>query len=784
MKCIGTAKASRLWILAAIVAAAFANTGCSSSDDDTTGAPTALTVAERVSVVDAATDNAETTAFKPLSIAPALAEADLPADSDYFTDPQRVYVHESSVEVFNMVNEILCMVAQTRYDEMMNAGPYRAQVDANQCSTERDSAESGGATAQNQSSGATSPTFMLFTVDSVRADADSPHIVKAWVHEEASSGFNEMPKLIFAKFVITEGKSDTNPYGLFTMNFAGHPVIDGAVSDTPKFRGFVASERDAGGRVLLHFASEDSGSEAGFHFSEAATLDRSVDGTTGSGSVFREFETPNESGEERHDVSYNETHFLRHSGSDDWCGDRSVFESSTWRYGLYDENGARVTRESGFPIKITRDGSDVFGWVGFWGMWFPADVTVENGDTVVRMDADTEQSYTLFVAGGRLTRHEKKTLTLGEIKGAPLNYHEFNSNTMFRVVWNGNAFMKTGQLDEATQSWENITPVALVVPDGMWSLHFWAQGLGGDGQVQVRDPNDMGGALLPLTDNTLFTFHSNEPVNPGDAAPAALACFDNCPNVAQLAMADPFNHHSGQQNAEPPNAMQSLYTFDDATMLLKDGGGDAVVLTSANDAHPWGVRSGLLFEPTSANYDALRCDWDNLQTCAWQGWERLDVFYTWETGVNQWNRLTALMDGAEFVTFEPPLQVKYTHTGDGFESAVFFLEYSGFGQLHGIPGHCIDANGEEVSCGPNTRWVPAFSIAAGAEVVDANDESKAYLVKPLETEQRMAEVDLEACAGLTTTSFDLPSMADFVAPDIGDEPVVDAPPAVIAGVLQ
>jgi len=87
-------------------------------------------------------------------------------------------------------------------------------------------------------------------------------------------------------------------------------------------------------------------------------------------------------------------------------------------------------------------------------------------------------------------------------------------------------------------------------------------------------------------------------------------------------------------------------------------------------------------------------------------WGELPEFYTWETGANDWNQFTALKDPAtlEFEKFDPPLQVKYVHywdpAGDPTDTSLFYLEYSGFGNLWGIPGHCVDRDsGEEVPCG-------------------------------------------------------------------------------------
>jgi len=90
--------------------------------------------------------------------APVLkAVSDLPSGSDYNTDESFVYVEERSAESFDIINEILCMMAQSGYDSMLNKGNYRAQIDVTQCSNSKDSASSAGASSQNQSSGSNQP---------------------------------------------------------------------------------------------------------------------------------------------------------------------------------------------------------------------------------------------------------------------------------------------------------------------------------------------------------------------------------------------------------------------------------------------------------------------------------------------------------------------------------------------------------------------------------------------------------------------------------------------------
>ena len=234
------------------------------------------------------------------------------------------------------------------------------------------------------------------------------------------------------------------------------------------------------------------------------------------------------------------------------------------------------------------------------------------------------------------------------------------------------------------------------------------------------------------------------------------------------------------------------YIFDTTAMVLKDAQSMSLLMTGTSSQFQWGFMSGPLFDPTSANLALLACDWDVNQMCGWKAWSVLPVFYTWETGPNQWNQFTALQGpspATTIVKFDPPLQVTYTHSQTNaakpdikYNGVKFYMDYSGFGELHGVPGVCVDMDsGQPVSCGPNTRWVPEFMIPAEAEMVNG---SATYYVKPLEKEQRMSKVAESSCSALTITSYTLPDISLWVDPALGTEPTITGAPAVVGGVVQ
>jgi hypothetical protein len=811
--CMKKVCVSLLILLFPVMFLACSGGGSGSGGDGT--ATTSLQVADKVSVVDAKLSGS-VAAAAPLHIGLfKVTAADLAAASDYKADKTQVYVSERSAEAFNEINNILCMVSQTKGDAMLNKGAYVALVDQTQCDTSKSDASSAGQDSQNQSSSSNMPDYTTFTVLATRTDNNSPEYLKVWVHMKQKGSDPE--QIILVNLTITEGKSDTNPYGLFTMDFLGHPSTNG-VMDTSQisFKGVMKAERNAAGEVLLKFAEENYG---GYPCTRKITLNRQGDGSSGTGSVYDQHNEMN-SGitttvTSQFDIAFNTDNFLRNDGTTTICLDRNQFEESAWRYGLYDTAGTRLNRNSGFSVNTKADGSGSYGFVGYWGLWLDNNATITN-NTLYKFDYSSANAapiaYTIFTAGGKLKKHTKKMMTLADIKGVPLNYSEcdqINGCMNYQVVWDSTNFNKTAYMGQNCGSncqWTNITssptPTINVATLQWGELNFWSQSLSGQVRVPLSNCTQtfpMGSPSITTCDAPLNTtnviFFAEDLVYPTDTIPSTFACYDNCPQVDGSGQAYINTMTSGPSNTA------TNYTFNQTSMLLMTTGTATVpvVMSLATSTNPYGVMSGALFDPTSANLAALDCNWDwdnnpatNPQVCGWKAWSALDVFYTWETGPDSWNQFSALKDGAgAFLTFEPPLSVKYVHNKAPYIGATFMLDYSGFGNLNGIPGKCVDMDsGLEVQCSSSStvRYVPAFVIPptqADGTLTKVTVDTTEYLVKPLELEQRMMSVDLGNCSSLSVTPYALPDLAtEWTDPAIGTEPMVTAAPAVIGGVVQ
>lgn len=851
---------------------------------------TSLTVADKISVVSSGSSTAPKGMHIIKSLNGLLGTKAVPstwaATVDYNIDPTFTYVHERSAESLKTPNEILCMVSQAKYDDMLNKGAYRAQIDKNLCSSSKDSASQAKDTATS-SSGSGAPDYMDWTVISNRIDASSPQVVSAWLHETmGGGGKNQSSKVvILTKTIIGESSSATNPYGLFTMNFAAYPEnSDGTLGTTEVMHGYLRTVTLASGKVVLQFY--DTRTEGTLTMEEATTLYKASDGTAGSGEAkFPDYDAMYGTGTAPAAVTYKQMRFaydtasFKRSAVDSTgaatgtsvCLDKNSahYLTSVWSYGLYDDAGKRKTLNSGFPVVYNDGTADYYGYVGFWGMWFPDSITLPNPATVNKLDwsggASVKTALTAKKSAGKFTKHTRNTTTLDKIKNVALNYSQCTQSGStytcgnYEAHWDGTKFAITQKMGQSGyEALASTDPTFVDVSALQWqsTLNMWSQALGG--QVMIKFPSagctKSGGwnqqtnswtqetynctAAIASPSTVPIVYYQDTLFMPGDAAAnLTLSCFSGCPKGSQFTATATGNAFY----TEPKGMMTDTglpqndtkfytifaksYTYSDTAYTLTDNTattGGAVGLTTQNTSltNEWGgtldygVQTGALFNPsavvatttaTTADGTAgktyaelLKCPWDTTawgsgaQVCPWQAREALPVYYTWETGWNTWNYLTALYDSAGVpVKFDQPIRVSYTYpatatvinsaaTDTKFASVPFQLEYNGFGQLWGIPGHCVDPdNGADTACGMNVRWIPEFSIPSGET---ASDGTNTYYIKALDQEQRMPELALASCTASLVT-YTLPVNADYTKPDIGAEPAVAEPPAVIGGVV-
>lgn len=747
--------------------------------------------------------------------------------ADYFTDEVEVYVEERSSDSLSIINEILCMVKQTGFAEMANKGLYTALIDEEQCMGDRDDAGEAGSKSQDKTSGSTRIEYIPWTVNSTQPVKDGPITVSIWFQEtdeeedddcQDCGGDDIHDMMNFRiKAYIEKGVDKDYPFGKFTINFKQLMRHDnGTVQETPMLGNGTFKAGVQSGKAILSFGNimAFNGTEDNMHLEEFISLERSPDGSAGKGStkLYEAGSFGNHTFEEDHafDFVFDQNRFLREDqDGTKTCLSRKNFSETVWRYGLYSFTGRRVDIVSGFPL---RTADNKHGWAGYWGMWFPEETQIKNNDTVYLDDYNDEtndQAFKVFKAKGKLKKHVKEALTLGEMRNVPLQFHRCSDYSdestcyEYRLRWNGSAFAIDAQLkkDNGTQGeeemlWQQPDSETLDLTSfDHDELHLWSPEGGGNIRIKLSCTGNYPSLSCSASNDSKVSFFRERLVYPGEAVPDTMVCLEQCPKPAVNGTQPWDDTVQNYQDLAPQSATKVSYTFDETNYALQQNSQtiDYTKYSPGQDEQFWGMHSGPLFEATAANLKALECQWDGQSqgntTCGWRSWD-LDEFYTWESGRNKWNRFTALKKSgsSEFLRFDPPLQVVLKRKVDDVVGN-YNLEYAGFGNLHGIPGHCVDWDtGKEEECDDSSRWVPEFSIADGTEVCkgqyDGNNcVGTPYLVKGLEKARQMKSSD-QACSDMTAEAYPLPDLSQWQDPNIGPAPEVKDAPKVVGGIVQ
>lgn len=737
---------------------AFVAAACSSSDDsDSDENIQALSAPEGVAVVEADESEVSTGATFPN------AGSSFPVDSDYVLDAASIHVFDPSIRSVENANNILCEVAYTRFPHFVNEPPYKAQLDTTLCGQQPQSTGEGDGL---------NPVIHVFTLDVDRPSNDAPQHADVWLPLDE----NDTPVVINATMDVTVAPSAADRFGAFNLTFAAVP--DGGVVTDPAFYGVLLSDDGETGFRFLEASGDvtvpaaNPGDQA-----DRKRIALSQDATTGQGAAKVEItERYNNGGGDTTDtvtwrVVFDEDNVLRQRDADAPVAlSRGDYRNHVYGYNLYYADGAdmgeRVSLFSGVGVELP---SGEYGWVGYYGAWAPHGESFDDGDVVVSHDNDT--SYTVVAAPGRLMRQTRDSLLLTELGGQIFEW--WDSGDRFRVDYDGSDWRRVQEWNDMTEQWDDIIPptVINVAADAGGFLGMWSPFLGG---VNYRD----GDADITFFSSALVS--GSDPV----FANGAIEIFATVNGLkSEIDLTEANNGDVYLADAANP-ASAHKYRFDPATMTLQlDVNGDGTLYENvglANGVEPtmgpntWGMNSGPMV--LEADVLALANIYDIFDE---------EEFYTYETGHNSWNQSIALVDAMnEFVTFDPPIEFLYTHStaNDMNDDATYngrqaLLSYNGPGKLFGIPGEEIDLGGGE------RRYLPNFSIADGVLMGPMGTE---YIVRAIGVEQTL-EVDPGGAPQLDISDADalvLPAESIYVTPQIGAQPVVPGPPAVVDGVLQ
>lgn len=745
-----------------------------------------------------------------------MAWATPPTSGAYITDKQNTWVQDRVGDRIGTVNMIMCIIGSMRGDAMVNQGPYVALIDQGKCEGRGDSSKS-----TSTSAGASNATnYMSSVVTATQASVNDPLIIKAWLHDEQENGGSPQKMTIYAYIVATAGKSDQNPNGLFSMYFCGEPDSN---PGTCVFRGSLKS--DASG---LSFYQEENG--GGGPSTTQLKLHTDPANDAGDGTISgTENSTPYS-----YLFAFDSANFRRKEGTNpDVCFDRDKDNghSSTWRYGTYNSDGSRLDiANPGFPVKYVNGSDTYYGFWSFWGLWLPdsamSEIALGHG-ALTRRVGDADVAITPIQKGGKLWKLTRHTGTLDDFKNVSMMYWSHASigttdgttpaptNTSYELQWDGSSLHAIGyqQCDQ-----NGCAPHALNAPvaldatvlsgtDHVRSLPIFFPSGGGAGGIDV--PTGRG-----FLGSDTVSYRTREVVDPS-ASDIGLNCVSMCPKtgtnlvsnvgsppVATLA-ASPFK----DSGVWGPSATNYTYTFHAG--MLNDGSADADASGASKagmGSQQWGLNSGTMV--ADADLNSIKCDANGAQNAGGAYYcsaliDQAATIYQWETGPNQWNKFF----GANGVTIDPPkvLMLDAVHTpsnsgglnnikgaqADNFNGNKVQLQFSGFGELQGIPGSCVSPDTNlPTQCGPSARWVPAFDMLDGTSITDSTPTT--YYVKYLERELRLGKVACNTVSsGLTLTAASQLTLPTSALVDVNARTALGAEatpastkPAVIDGIVQ
>jgi hypothetical protein len=350
-------------------------------------------------------------------------------------------------------------------------------------------------------------------------------------------------------------------------------------------------------------------------------------------------------------------------------------------------------------------------------------------------------------------------------------------------------------------------PAEQTVPVSFWQgtpgVQGWSNSLGGELFIQLKNA-----ASVSDSQGVVVTYRTQDLVYPADL-PADLYCVRDCPNSASIAAyfapgsqaSSPYAGATANNFNPTPMANLVAYHTNASTALLVDALSQPVTLSDASAVqqrpqYQYGLRTGrLVVDPST-----LQCAPDANTYCDWKINDQ-EVYYQWETGPGSFNQFAAVKDSnGLFVAFDAPLQVNFQVPNGArfgeFAGQGLVLQYGGYGDLWGIPGHCVSRyTNATVECnGDDARYVPAFVIPYDEQVGRVTTGNTTYLVKWLDREIRFAKKSQAACSAaqlIAPSGVVLPTAAVLKSPSdansdvyVGTKPVVTSAPRVIHGEVK
>lgn len=683
--------------------------GSSSGTTPSTGGETvsALSVPSRIEltkVSDSGDNTVQRMSLSTLSQAAADQSVYNAAGTDYAKLQKRSWV-EDTVDSLQLVNEILQVVKDTGYDKMVNQGAYAALVE-----TPGDDHESAGSGA---SSSAVTEQLSEMTVKVVRESNSSPMYIYFWFLEEM--GPEDTPGMIKGRFEVTHSVDDDYPMGEMTAYIIAKELDDeGNETDAEPTMKVALSISSENGQTIVEFADTETRTEQGYQVTPTSEMRVEADSDFQTGQAYIYEYEPNwdnmmdgsTDGVEYEtnimQVAFNPNYLKLDENADVTVFDKGDLDHMVRRYKVFDAEGNAVKINSGFPVRF-KD-TNAYGYVGYYGMWAPDSVTI--GDNTIVIKEGTGVEYQLIQAPGKLIKHAKTSITLAKLANTEMFMWNPQTNADDVIVWDKTSqqFKKIGRRGQET-NWQTVYDQNDEVEFEDWE-NAWCDSL----QANIPVGQLYANGNTVVTNNSLLNYHAQKTMIPG---------VDDFPT--ELFMYGPGINDAEDWNYDWSNPEFHRYVYDAANMVLTEN--DAPVVYTGDD---WGREIRPLSENENSN-----------------GWED-EVYYSWQSGKDQWSKLTVLKDDQGTpVAFEAPLLLTYEHqTGYDYNYSIedndpnhgrtFKIEYDGF-ELR-IPWVYNEAEGE---------WLPQLNLkdshVSGLEMT--GDDGNTYVLKGWEEELKMAEIE-------------------------------------------
>ena len=704
-----------------------------------------------------------------------------PTSGDYAAAVNQIQVNNTVQQSLQQVNNILCIVGLTDYPQFTNAGPTLALVNQNICNQSGNPGQQAGS---NGGSTTGAPNYFNIIFDAVRANNSSPESVKIWITGNIGGG-NGQPESAYIEAVlnVSESPSASNPYGLFNFSFVGYLQSD-INHTTPMMQGYIRSELNSDGVVQLVFYQGSPGSSSQDNkviligagttdgYGQAAIPDNSNNSLT------------------NYIVAYN-SGFLLESDSINTsiCYNRNSVTNYTYQYGVFNSDGSTLINTgtsgngvSGYPVVY----NGVQGFLSYYGLSLPSGSGIASGAPVQYQDPTSGYSTkngTIYQAGGLMSQYNAQSLTFSQIVNVSLSVPSMNNGNSL-IFWTGSDFVLVGTQTCDMNGCKTV-PQATPYPtfdaesfatnasifinqtpgqnSGTGSVNLYLNGLGGGGNTQVTLFESCSyGQFGPVCDTSTYIPPNNESsfvvwqnsVVAASVSPESqlLYCFQNCPyqSNGQWSYGYPGQDGSGGTYESGPESGQNIayitYQFTQTagssanptySLQIADTNSqyDRQNITSTESNF---IVSGQLL--TQSQYLAITGGSLTSPPNSALLYQAGGQYYQWQTGGlasgATYNYFTGIDDdNSNLLSVVSPMTLIYNDIGGSGSSS--FLQYSGPGNLQGIPGICVTESGAPTSsnnCGNGgTTWQPEFSIPDASPATDFAGNQ--YWVRPLFTSQ-------------------------------------------------